>query len=148
MPVSVTEPFSRSTPHGQQHRWSSVSPNCSRISSPHLISPHTLHFCFQLTVSGSGSGTPSNVNFPGAYGASDPGSRINIYALLKYILSRTNPLWGRHPLLSLLPKRGIPHSSLLLHLQHPVNEYRRRMRIDLSCVQCDECSVTYIGRKS
>jgi len=38
--------------------------------------------CFQLTVAGSGSVTPSGVSLPGAYKATDPGIQINIYAPL------------------------------------------------------------------
>ncbi|SPQ22679.1 c85eb5ef-8188-4d2e-8333-9e38c8940d7e [Thermothielavioides terrestris] len=36
--------------------------------------------CYQLTVTGSGSATPSTVKFPGAYSASDPGILVNIHA--------------------------------------------------------------------
>ncbi|KAF2474916.1 uncharacterized protein BDR25DRAFT_215241 [Lindgomyces ingoldianus] len=35
--------------------------------------------CYQITVTGSGSSTPSGVSFPGAYKAADPGIQINIY---------------------------------------------------------------------
>ncbi|CAI6341948.1 unnamed protein product [Periconia digitata] len=35
--------------------------------------------CYQLSITGSGSSTPSGVTFPGAYKASDPGIQINIY---------------------------------------------------------------------
>jgi len=36
--------------------------------------------CAQITVTGGGSGTPSPlVAFPGAYQASDPGIKVNIY---------------------------------------------------------------------
>ncbi len=39
--------------------------------------------CYQITVSGGGSATPSpTVNFPGAYKASDPGILVNIHAAL------------------------------------------------------------------
>ena len=38
--------------------------------------------CFQLTVTGSGSTTPSGVSLPGAYKATDPGIQINIYQQL------------------------------------------------------------------
>ncbi|TFK37374.1 glycoside hydrolase family 61 protein H [Crucibulum laeve] len=38
--------------------------------------------CFQVNVAGSGSAKPPTVKFPGAYGASDPGILINIYAAL------------------------------------------------------------------
>jgi lytic cellulose monooxygenase (C1-hydroxylating) len=38
--------------------------------------------CFQLTVTGSGSTSPSGVKFPGAYKATDPGIEINIYQVL------------------------------------------------------------------
>lgn len=39
-------------------------------------------FTDQLTVSGSGSATPSGVSLPGAYAASDPGILINIHATM------------------------------------------------------------------
>ena len=35
--------------------------------------------CYQITVTGGGSSSPSGVSFPGAYKASDPGIQINIY---------------------------------------------------------------------
>jgi hypothetical protein len=36
--------------------------------------------CAQITVTGGGSGSPSPlVSFPGAYSASDPGIKVNIY---------------------------------------------------------------------
>ncbi|KAL6708720.1 hypothetical protein ACN47E_002416 [Coniothyrium glycines] len=35
--------------------------------------------CYQLTVTGGGSNSPSGVSFPGAYKATDPGIQINIY---------------------------------------------------------------------
>ncbi|KAI0143417.1 carbohydrate-binding module family 1 protein [Xylariaceae sp. FL1272] len=38
--------------------------------------------CYQLTVTGSGSASPSGVSLPGAYSASDPGILINIYQSL------------------------------------------------------------------
>ncbi|KAI1263703.1 carbohydrate-binding module family 1 protein [Xylariaceae sp. FL1019] len=38
--------------------------------------------CFQLTVTGSGTASPSGVSLPGAYSASDPGILINIYQSL------------------------------------------------------------------
>ncbi|KAI3335841.1 glycosyl hydrolase family 61-domain-containing protein [Ustulina deusta] len=38
--------------------------------------------CYQLTVTGSGSATPSGVALPGAYSASDPGILVNIHAPL------------------------------------------------------------------
>ncbi|ORY00969.1 glycosyl hydrolase family 61-domain-containing protein [Clohesyomyces aquaticus] len=42
--------------------------------------------CFQVTVTGSGTLSPSGVTFPGAYKASDPGIQINIYqALSTYV---------------------------------------------------------------
>lgn len=42
--------------------------------------------CFQLTVSGSGTATPSTILLPGAYSASDPGILVNIHqALTTYI---------------------------------------------------------------
>jgi hypothetical protein len=41
--------------------------------------------CAQLTVSGGGSKTPSNlVSFPGAYKSSDPGLAVNIYNARSY----------------------------------------------------------------
>ncbi|KAI1841421.1 hypothetical protein JX265_001511 [Neoarthrinium moseri] len=39
--------------------------------------------CYQLTVTGGGSANPTGVSFPGAYKASDPGIKINIYTDLK-----------------------------------------------------------------
>ncbi|KAL2022538.1 hypothetical protein VTK56DRAFT_5145 [Thermocarpiscus australiensis] len=36
--------------------------------------------CYQLTVTGGGSASPSTVSFPGAYKASDPGILVNIHA--------------------------------------------------------------------
>ncbi|KAF8578548.1 lytic polysaccharide monooxygenase [Ramaria rubella] len=38
--------------------------------------------CFQISVGGSGTATPSTVNLPGAYSATDPGILINIYQQL------------------------------------------------------------------
>lgn len=38
--------------------------------------------CYQLTVTGGGSATPSTVSFPGAYSASDPGILVNIHSAL------------------------------------------------------------------
>jgi cellulase len=35
--------------------------------------------CYQLSVSGSGSASPSTVKFPGAYSATDPGILFNLY---------------------------------------------------------------------
>jgi cellulase len=35
--------------------------------------------CYQITVTGGGSSSPSGVLFPGAYKATDPGIEINIY---------------------------------------------------------------------
>ncbi|KAI0130420.1 glycoside hydrolase family 61 protein [Xylariales sp. AK1849] len=35
--------------------------------------------CYQLTVTGGGSASPTGVKFPGAYSADDPGILINIY---------------------------------------------------------------------
>ncbi|CAI4214920.1 unnamed protein product [Parascedosporium putredinis] len=35
--------------------------------------------CYQLRVSGGGGSTPAGVSFPGAYSASDPGIKIDIY---------------------------------------------------------------------
>jgi hypothetical protein len=37
--------------------------------------------CAQVSVTGGGSGTPSPlVSFPGAYSATDPGIKVNIYS--------------------------------------------------------------------
>ncbi|TVY85733.1 putative endo-beta-1,4-glucanase D, partial [Lachnellula willkommii] len=38
--------------------------------------------CYQLTVTGGGSASPSLVSFPGAYQATDPGILINIHAAM------------------------------------------------------------------
>lgn len=38
--------------------------------------------CYQLTISGSGTATPSGVSLPGAYSASDPGILINIHTTM------------------------------------------------------------------
>ena len=56
--------------------------------------------CFQLNVGGSGTAEPPTVNFPGAYGASDPGILIDIYtspaayasklSLLKFLNCKRN----------------------------------------------------------
>src|SRR3569833_343298 len=36
--------------------------------------------CYQLTVEGNGTAKPPTVNFPGAYGAKDPGLTFNLHA--------------------------------------------------------------------
>jgi lytic cellulose monooxygenase (C1-hydroxylating) len=38
--------------------------------------------CIQLTITGSGSASPSTVSFPGAYAASDPGILVDIHAAM------------------------------------------------------------------
>ncbi|KAF8853906.1 hypothetical protein BDZ45DRAFT_748070 [Acephala macrosclerotiorum] len=38
--------------------------------------------CYQLSITGGGSASPSLVMFPGAYKASDPGIKVNIHAAL------------------------------------------------------------------
>ena len=52
--------------------------------------------CFQLQVGGSGSAEPDTVNFPGAYGASDPGILIDIYTSPKAYTSTFNLFILKH----------------------------------------------------
>ncbi|PVG03014.1 glycoside hydrolase family 61 protein [Serendipita vermifera] len=54
--------------------------------------------CFQLNVTGSGSGSPGTVKIPGAYGASDPGILINIYTSpSSYIIPGPTPYGTTSP---------------------------------------------------
>ncbi|KAI0696808.1 glycoside hydrolase family 61 protein [Cytidiella melzeri] len=54
--------------------------------------------CFQLSVGGSGTATPSGVSFPGAYSASDPGILINIYTQLNtYAIPGPSPFNSPSP---------------------------------------------------
>jgi cellulase len=50
--------------------------------------------CYQLTISGSGTATPSGVLFPGAYKASDPGILVNIHAALSTYISPGPPVYA------------------------------------------------------
>ncbi|KAG8807065.1 hypothetical protein FRC17_004665 [Serendipita sp. 399] len=59
--------------------------------------------CAQIRISGGGSANPPTVNFPGAYGQSDPGILINIYY---------PPIQLRHPL-HRLPHAAVPARALL-----------------------------------
>lgn len=75
--------------------WSAVSNVLSSRCGYHLTHM-TLRFymsCFQLNVGGSGTATPSTVNIPGAYAATDPGILIGeLKELIKLIKILTTVL--------------------------------------------------------
>ncbi|KAG8833382.1 hypothetical protein FRC17_010778 [Serendipita sp. 399] len=51
--------------------------------------------CFQLNVTGSGTGTPSTVKLPGAYGASDPGILYTLWMSSKaYTIPGPSSVFG------------------------------------------------------
>ncbi|EIW78453.1 glycoside hydrolase family 61 protein [Coniophora puteana RWD-64-598 SS2] len=54
--------------------------------------------CYQLSVGGSGSGSPATVKIPGAYSATDPGILINIYQQLdNYTIPGPDPYESSSP---------------------------------------------------
>ncbi|OBZ67851.1 putative endo-beta-1,4-glucanase D [Grifola frondosa] len=60
--------------------------------------------CFQVNVGGSGSASPSTVNFPGAYSATDPGILINIYQQLNsYEIPGPSPYATTSPAVAATP---------------------------------------------
>ncbi|KAH8600683.1 glycoside hydrolase family 61 protein [Bisporella sp. PMI_857] len=50
--------------------------------------------CYQLTVTGGGSASPSVVSLPGAYKASDPGILVNIHATLATYVAPGPTVYG------------------------------------------------------
>ena len=51
--------------------------------------------CAQITVTGGGSGSPGPlVSFPGAYSASDPGIKVNIYSVCGLLLQLYDLLYS------------------------------------------------------
>ncbi|RDL33867.1 uncharacterized protein BP5553_08235 [Venustampulla echinocandica] len=55
----------------------SVPANLAGFNS---VGPQFYPTCFNLRVTGSGTATPLGVNFPGAYSATDPGLKFDVYS--------------------------------------------------------------------